>query len=70
MLDSLQQDHATLAQILETRRAVTVETMSTGQRLLWRMYLSILEDALSTVGSLIQYLSPKKEREPHLPDPT
>lgn len=58
-LDSLRQDHATLAQILEARRTVTTVTLPVGVQLLWKIYLTILEDAVTTLNSLINYLSPK-----------
>lgn len=58
-LDSLHHDHAALTEILKSRRAVSMETLSVGTRLLWGIYLVILEDALSILNSLIQYLIPK-----------
>ena len=57
--ESLQQDHATLTQILDARRAVTTVTMPIGVQLLWRVYLTILEDAVTTLSSLINYLGPE-----------
>jgi len=56
-LDSLQQDHVVLTEILQARRAVSVETLSVGMRILWQVYLTILEDALTTLNSLINYLA-------------
>jgi hypothetical protein len=56
-LDSLQRDRIILTGILEARRGVSTETLSIGMRLLWGIYLNILEDALSTLNSLIQYLT-------------
>lgn len=56
-LDSLQRDHATLTEILQARRSVALgATLSVGMRLLWGIYLAILEDALTTLNSLIEYL--------------
>lgn len=54
---ALQEDHATLSRLLEQRRAVTTVTLSAGQRLLWQIYLTILEDALKTLQSLIDHLT-------------
>jgi len=56
-LDSLQRDHATLTQILQARRGVSMETLSVGMRILWQVYLTILEDALTTLNSLINFLA-------------
>lgn len=57
MIEELQEDYATLSRILEQRRAVTTVTMSVGMQLLWKMYLTILEDAAKTINALIQYLA-------------
>ena len=57
-LDSLQQDHVVLTEILQARRGVSMETLSIGMRILWGVYLAILEDALTTLNSLINYLTP------------
>lgn len=56
-LDSLRHDHAVLAKILEARRTATAETLPAGTRILWQVYLTILEDALMTLNSLISHLS-------------
>lgn len=58
-LDSLQRDHAALTEILQARRSVSTETLSVGMRLLWGIYLAILKDALTTLDSLIQSLTPE-----------
>ena len=58
-LDCLRQDHATLAQILEERRSVTTVTLPASARILWSVYLLILEDALKTINSLITFLASK-----------
>ena len=58
-LDTLRQDHATFAQILEARRAVTTVTLPVGVQMLWKIYITILEDAVSTLNSLITYLGSK-----------
>lgn len=56
-LDSLQRDYATLTEILQSHRGVATETMQVGVLLLWRIYLAMLEDALTTISSLISYLN-------------
>jgi len=65
-LDSLQQDHATLSQLLHARRAVTMETLPIGMRILFGIYLTILEDALTTLNSLIQFGSSLKSEHEHI----
>ena len=55
-IDDLQADHSALATILRSRRAVSTDGMSVGTRVLWTIYLQILEDALKTLDSLIQFL--------------
>jgi len=57
MIDSLRQDHATLTELLAARRAVTVVTLPVGMRILFNIYLTILEDALTTLNSLIVFYS-------------
>jgi hypothetical protein len=63
---ALQEDHATLCQILENRRAVTTVTMTPGLRILWGIYLTILEDAVKTLTSLIDYIASARSG----PDPS
>lgn len=58
-LEFLQQDHALLNDLLEARRSVPTETMRTIERIAWDMYLTLLQDALSTLDSLIEHLTPK-----------
>lgn len=55
-LADLQADHSTLATILRSRRAASIDEMSVGVRVLWTIYLQMLEDALKTLDSLIQFL--------------
>ena len=55
-LDNLQADHSTFATILRSRQAVSTEGMSIGTRVVWAIYLNILEDALKTLDTLIQFL--------------
>jgi hypothetical protein len=58
-LEFLQQDRALLSDLLDARRSVSIETMKTIERIAWDMYLTILQDALSTLDSLIEHLTPK-----------
>lgn len=58
-LDVLRQDHAILSELLAARQAVITVTLPVGVQLLWKIYLTILEDAVATLNSLISYLSPK-----------
>ena len=67
LLGLIQSDQIAIAQILQDRRAVTrpapagssgVETLPFGLHIVWQTYLSVLEDALSTLGSLINFLTP------------
>ena len=58
-LETLKQDRALLNDLLNARRAVSTETMRTIERIAWDMYLTILQDALSTLDSLIEHLTPK-----------
>jgi len=55
-LEDLQADHSTLATILRSRQAASTDEMSVGVRVLWTIYLQMLEDALKTLDSLIQFL--------------
>lgn len=59
LLDFLQHDQALLTQLLTERHRVTMETLPFGVRTLWRIYLTILEDRLKTLASLIGYLAEK-----------
>jgi len=58
-LEAIQQDRVLLTKILLARRGVTVETLPIGARIAWRIYINILEDALSILNSLIDHLSPR-----------
>jgi len=58
-LEFLQQDRALLSDLLDARRSVSIETMKTIERIAWDMYLTLLQDALSTLDSLIEHLTPK-----------
>jgi hypothetical protein len=60
-LDSLRQNLAVLAQILDARQAVTAVMLPVGTQVLWKIYLVILEDALKTLPALIDYLDQKEK---------
>jgi hypothetical protein len=55
-IEDLRADHSALATMLRARRAVSTAGMSMGARMLWTIYLQILEDALKTLDSLIQLM--------------
>ena len=57
MINSLQEDYVAISQILAARRVANIETMNTSDRILWGLYLLILEDAIRTLRSLIDHLS-------------
>ena len=59
ILELLKQDRATLNDLLNARQAVPMETMRTIERIAWDMYLTVLQDALNTLDSLIEHLTPK-----------
>ena len=61
MIEALQRDHAALTEILTARRAVTTVTLPVGVRLAWQIYIMILEDALKTLNSMIDYLEGKEK---------
>lgn len=52
-IESLQHDYAILMEILQTRRAVSTETMHLGERIYWHMYLTLLADTLKLLDFLI-----------------
>jgi hypothetical protein len=59
-LDQLQSDQADIARILQAQRDVPTEDAHVSVQLLRNTYLVILEDALSVVNSLIQFLTTKE----------
>jgi hypothetical protein len=61
VLEDLQHDHAVLTEILTARRTVTAVTLPVGMRLVWQIYIMILEDALKTLNSMIDYLEDKEK---------
>jgi hypothetical protein len=60
LLDSLRRDHLLLEELLEARRGVSTETMPRGVNILWQLYLQTLQEALSAIDYLIDFLT----REP------
>lgn len=83
-LDQLQRDHAMITAILAAQRELLADGLQVGVpparedhssslvgvRILLGIYSNILEDALSTLNSLIQYLHPTTKGENDLPNPT
>ena len=62
-LEQLQADHATLTEILQTQRTYTHATR--GMHITAGIYIHILEDALTTLNSLIQHLASSPPKSPH-----
>jgi hypothetical protein len=62
LLELVQSDQIAIAQVLQDRRAVTTVTLPVGVRLVWTIYLTILEDALTTLGSLISFLTAEQRQ--------
>jgi len=56
-LSQLQADRAALTDILATQRTASAEPMSVGLLLTWRIYIAILEDAITTLDSIITHLT-------------
>ena len=60
-LEALQSDHAILTKILQDRRSVTMETLPVGMRMLWSVYLTILEDGIRILTALLDFLDRREE---------
>jgi hypothetical protein len=56
-LDRLQTDHQTITQIIQIHRDTPADGHGVGVSTLMNIYLHILEDALTTLNSLIQFLA-------------
>ena len=59
MIDELKQDAQVFTQLLTARRAVSMETLPIGTRVLWTSYLVLLEDAVKISRALLQFLERK-----------
>ena len=57
-LESLQENRATICQILEAPRALTPVTMDGTEKMLWYGYLGSLEDTIKILDLLIEYRMP------------
>lgn len=55
-LEQLKQERATIADVLQSQRDNQVQHAGTGIQLTVQMYIQILQDALTTVNSLIEHL--------------
>ena len=62
MLDQLRRHRDTLTELLQSQHEVLTDDMGPGLRITWRIYSIILEDAISTLNSLIEYLNQPKEK--------
>jgi len=58
-LDQLQRDHATITEILGAQRALPHDGLQVGARILLKIYIAILEDAIAILKSLIEFLNTK-----------
>lgn len=58
-LDQFQQDHATITKILGAQRELPADGLQVGARILLKIYVTILEDAIAVLKSLIEYLARK-----------
>ncbi len=57
MLDQLRRHRDTLTELLQSQREVVMDDMSPGLRISWQIYALILQDAISILNSLIEYLN-------------
>lgn len=62
-LNQLQQDHAAIENILRVHQSTTIDKLPIGVRLALKMYFMILEDAISTLSSLIEFLTPRTDQQ-------
>lgn len=58
-LDQLQRDHATITGILGAQRKLPSDGLQVGARVLLKIYIAILEDAIAILKSLIEFLNKK-----------
>jgi hypothetical protein len=58
-LDQLQSDHATITDILRAQRDLPEDGLQVGARVLLKIYIAILEDAIAILKSLIEFLNKK-----------
>lgn len=58
-LDQLQRDHATITKILGAQRELPADGLQVGARILLKIYIAILEDAIAILKSLIEFLNRK-----------
>lgn len=58
-LDQLQNDHAAISEILDAQRELQDDGLQVGVRILLKIYVAILEDAIAILKSLIEFLNRK-----------
>jgi hypothetical protein len=61
-LDQLKQQRATIVEILQSQRENQGHYVSTGVEITVGMYNQILEDALTTLNSLIDHLAARTDK--------
>jgi hypothetical protein len=57
-VDQLRGQYATITEILQVQRSTLLQEANPGLRITSEIYIQILEDALKTINSIIQYLEP------------
>lgn len=63
IFDQLQQDHAAIDNMLRAHQSTAMDKLPIGVRLALKMYFMILEDAFSTLSSLIEFLTPRTDQQ-------
>ena len=58
-LDQLQSDHAAITGILNAQKEIPHDGLQVGARILLKIYIAILEDAIAILKSLIEFLNKK-----------
>lgn len=56
MLDTLREHHAALTALLHSQRELKTDDLQIGARILINIYAAILQDGISTLNSLIEFL--------------
>jgi hypothetical protein len=61
MLADLRAHHAILERLVVASRQMPTEPVPIGVRLSFAIYLNVLEDAVSVLNSIIEYLDPDED---------
>ncbi len=57
MIDQLRRHRETLSELIQSEQEFSADVSRPGLRLLWQTYLVILQDAISILNSLIDYIN-------------